>query len=391
MTLDSGGTVRPLIVRGWLWSADSQAFLAQRGLRRVDAVAGQVVCRTANGVEAPSDGVKSAADGSDGAVAAGAVATAPGADMPTVVVVHALTGDMTVGGDGGWWAPLVGPGKAIDPTRHRVLCFNNLGSCYGTSGPADDGFPGGPINTWDQSRVLLRALDALGIERVALLTGGSLGAMVTLALAALAPERVERIAPIAGCLAASSWIIGFNHVQRRAIELSPGGTDGLALARQIAMLTYRAEAGLDQRQGRQLAVDGAGRSYRMQTYLDYQGDKLVDRFVRETYLAMMDAMDHHDVHRPPVARGDGEAWSWINGESGIDRISANCFAIGIDTDQLFLPVHSEAIAAALSSRGRVAEVGMIRSPHGHDAFLIEWDQLDGFLRRALALPPGKTS
>ena len=366
LTLDHGAVVTPVVVRGWMWAADARAFLAERGLFEVSAPAGEV--------RAPN-------------TEAEAPCTVPDeSGRPTVLVIHALTGDAQAGGQAGWWSEVIGPGRPFDPNTHRILCFNNLGSCYGTSGPGQSGFPPGPVTTWDQGRVILRALDALGIDRVALATGGSLGGMITLSLAALAPQRFERIAPVAGCAAASAWIIGFNHVQRRAIEQARTPGEGLALARQIAMLTYRAEAGLNLRQGRRPAAEGAAASYRMQTYLDYQGRKLVDRFEMQTYLAMMDAMDHHDIGRPPRRRDDGENWTWPTGMVGLGRIEASCLAIGIDTDQLFLPVHSVTVADALRARGLVADSAIITSPHGHDAFLIEWDQLDGLLRRALSLP-----
>ena len=366
LTMEHGGAVSPLVVRGWMWSADGQDFLRQRNLVPVDGHPGQVIRRSASAQ--PASVIKA------------------GDDRPTILAIHALTGDPHVGGEQGWWAPLIGPGRVFDPHRYRILCFNNLGSCYGTSGPADDGFPSGPVTTWDQARTLLRALDALGIEKVALATGGSLGGMVTLALAALAPDRVERIAPIAACAAASAWIIGFNHVQRVAIGLTSGRGEGLALARQIAMLTYRAEPGLDVRQGRQLA-DGPS-TYRMQTYLDYQGRKLVGRFETGTYLAMMDAMDHHDLARRPRQRDSGESWAWLDNTPGLDRIRSSCIAVGIDTDQLFFPVHASSIANALTSQGVVAEAATLQSLHGHDAFLIEWDQLERILERALKIPAG---
>ncbi|MEM7676536.1 MAG: alpha/beta fold hydrolase, partial [Myxococcota bacterium] len=308
---------------------------------------------------------------------------------PTVLVVHALTGDARAGGPSGWWSPLIGPGRAFDPTLVRILCFNNLGSCYGTSGPTDPEFPSGPVTTWDQSRALLRALDRLGLSRIALVTGGSLGGMITVSLACLAPERFERMVPVAACKAASSWIIGFNHVQRRALELAGDTAAGMAVARQIAMLSYRAEPGLDQRQGRQRTASKLDAPFKMQTYLDYQGSKFIDRFEPSAYLTMMAAMDSHDVERKPAHRDPDESWSWSTEGASMMRIRANCIAIGIDTDQLFFPVHSETIARELAECGRIAEYAIVHSRHGHDAFLIEWDQLDRIMRRALAMPAGR--
>lgn len=331
LTTERGGQVSSLVVRGWMWASDGPAFLRRRGLVPREALPGQY-----------EQVVRRAADAPSARPPADSLRTARGRDLPTILIVHALTGHAGAGGPGGWWEPVIGVGNVFDPTVHRVLCFNNLGSCYGTSGPADDGYTAGPLTTWDQARVILRALDALAIERVELATGGSLGGMITLSLAALTPARFRRIVPIAACAAASSWIIGFNHVQRRAIESSPNL--GLSLARQIAMLSYRAEAGLDLRQGRRPADPGSTGAYRMQTYLDYQGTKLVNRFEVGTYLAMMDAMDNHDLTAVPQQRDEGERWSWPDSTSGLSRITASCMSIGIDTDQLFLPVHSQAVA-----------------------------------------------
>lgn len=330
------------------------------------------------------------------------------ADGPVVLVVHALTGDAQAGGEGGWWAPVIGPGRAIDTQRHRVVCVNNLGSCYGSSTPRDEGFPlrseqrrpavavgkghfqdpdhelPAVVTPWDQARAILMALDALEIHAVELVAGGSLGACITLCLAALDPPRFKRMAPIAGCLAASPWIISLNHTARQAILADPGWPEdparGLALARQLAMISYRAEPGMAQRAGRAMTHDGwhPRDGYRIQTWLEHQGQKLVARFDAQAYICQLNAMDHHDVHRPqPGLPGDPFA-----------RITASCLAVGIDTDALYLPVHGRHTVDALCAQGVHAEYGEITSAFGHDAFLIEWDQLSALLRRALALPPG---
>jgi homoserine O-acetyltransferase len=339
-------------------------------------------------------------------------------DVPTVLCIHALTGDARVGGPGGWWEPLVGPGRALDPDHVRVLCFNNLGSCYGSSGPRDEGFPSwavqgasslvpaaalsgrrldprhwpAALTSWDLARSILMALDALGIERVALATGGSLGGMVALCLAALAPQRFERILPIAATESASAWLIGFNHVARQALLLEPDFPEcdgrGLELARQVALLTYRAEPGLHERQGRAQGGEEPGwspaRPYRVQTYLEHQGRKLRRRFDGQAYLTQIDAMDHHDLARPPrgFAPAGPEGF-------GLPRITASALVVSIDSDQLYFPKQSQRLAGMLRAQGCFVEEAMLRSAHGHDAFLIEWEQLDGILRHALALPtPG---
>jgi homoserine O-acetyltransferase len=384
--LEAGGTVAPHLVRGWWWgpASDVPVLAARTRLATSEAMqrtAGRVVRRSSRELEDVPG------------LAAGTRSPGLDASVPTILVVHALTGDMRVGGPGGWWEPLVGAGRALDPTTGRILCFNNLGSCYGTSGPADEGFPtlAGPpllpaaLTTWDQARSILMALDALGVDRVQLATGGSLGAMIVLCLAALAPERFERIAPIAGSETASAWVIGWNHVARQALLLDPNYPDaphrGLEIARQLAMLTYRAEPGLDERQGRAM-VGGPGwvppALYRIETYLEHQGQKLRDRFHALAYLAQLGAMNHHDLGREP---GSGRT----NGAWGHDRIRARTLAVSIDTDQLYLPEQTRRLSVRLRERTLSVEEVTINSPHGHDAFLIEWEQVDAILRRALVI------
>ncbi len=181
----------------------------------------------------------------------------------TILLVHALTGDARAGGEDGWWGPLIGPGRPLDPNRVRILCFNNWGSNYGSTGPLDAKWPPGTrLTTGDQARALLQALDVLGIDSLDLAAGGSLGGMIVLSLAIQAPARVAQIMPIASAACASSWVIGFNHVARQVIALDPGFshevTRGLQIARQLAMLTYRAGAGLKLANGRDRAVKTRG-------------------------------------------------------------------------------------------------------------------------------------
>jgi homoserine O-acetyltransferase len=305
------------------------------------------------------------------------------ARFPVILVVHALTGDMVAGGEGGWWAPLFAPGAALDAARAHVLCFNNLGGCYGSAGPLEDDFPDRDaprLSTWDQARAILAALDALGVEQVALAAGGSLGGMIALALATLAPARFARVAPLAAAAAASPWVVGLNHVQRALVarDLDARGPDdgeaptGLELARRLAMLSYRAEPGLELTQGRRRAADGR---FAIETYLEHQGRKLARRFDPRAYLAQLAAMDSHDVERAP--RGFTGTWR------GLERVEATVVAAGVDTDLLFFPSHATALAARIPG----ATARTITSPHGHDAFLIELDQVDAILREALARAP----
>ncbi len=427
ITLEGGAQIAHHVVRGWHWGPKEDApVLRDRGIPPGADDNQRLVQRSGSELAAM-------------ARRAPRVSERLSPDIPTVVVVHALTGDACAGGPGGWWEPLIGPGRVFDPARMRVLCFNLLGGCYGTSGPADGSFPrlsddhypaelsptrGGfavpavdlpaTVTTWDQARSVLLALDALGVSRVALLTGGSLGGMVALALAALDPERFDRLVPIAACAAASSWILAWNHVGRQAILADPGFPDdvgrGLELARQVATITYRAERGLDHAQGRRQGSDESGdwssrARYHVQTYLEHQGQKLRARFDARSYLTLIGAMDHHDLSRRPPPPEGVESWpakvdpppAAFNGpvlqpaESpptswGLDRIRATTLAIGIDTDALYLPAHTDDLVRALVARRVPARAVTIASPHGHDAFLTEWDQLATHLAAALALP-----
>jgi homoserine O-acetyltransferase/O-succinyltransferase len=305
---------------------------------------------------------------------------APRQDVPTVLLVHALTGSAQAGGAGGWWDPLIGPGRALDPAHYRILCFNNLGSCYGSSGPGVEGFPTEPnleLTSLDIAQAILLGLDRLGIARVHLTTGGSLGGMLTLTLAALAPDRFERVLPLATSVSASAWVVGWNHVARQILRLDPGYphqvTRGLEIARQLAMLTYRAEPGLDARQPRPAAGGQSG--YPVQSYLEHQGKKLRTRFAAQAYELQLAAMDHHDLLQP-LPGGTQPA---------INAVKASALVVDVDTDQLFTPAQAELLAKHLGQAGARVERATLRSIHGHDAFLIEWPTLGPILTRALHL------
>lgn len=401
ITLEAGATVAPHIVRGWSWGPEGEA--PRVGTPVADVSTWHVVERS----RADLDAIAQSNRG-------GRLRR----DVPTVLVVHALTGDARAGGPSGWWAPLIGPGAPLDPEERRIVCFNLLGSCYGTSGPCDEGFPRrvddtrfassppldrgyrqvpedelpATVTTWDQARSILMALDAIGVDRVELVTGGSLGGMIALALAALAPDRFDRVAPIAATDSASPWILAFNHVARQIVLADPGwpgdAMRGLELARQLAMITYRSEHGFDQTQGRRMALaEGPPWSsrapYRIQTYLEHQGQKLRSRFDARAYLCLLGAMDHHDLARPPppFAPGAANSGSW-----GLSRIHASMLGVNVNTDQLYLPGQTDRWTAALMARGLPVETATLFGLHGHDSFLIEWDQLRPLIASALSLP-----
>jgi homoserine O-acetyltransferase len=282
-------------------------------------------------------------------------------DGPTsrsaVLVVHALTGSADAIDD--WWEPLIGPGRALDTGERQVVCMNLLGSCYGTTGPREvPEFP--PITSRDIARVQWAGLDALGIERLDLVVGGSLGGMVALEVALERPESVERAMPIAAPAVIGNLAAGWNHIQLRLLELDPHR--GLELARQLAMTTYRSETDFDTRAG-------------IGSYLEHQGIKLRQRFHAGSYSALVGAMNAHDIGRDRggVARAFGLL---ADAQVAVD-------GVGIEGDILYGPRQVRALVDAALAAGVDATYRQIASDKGHDAFLVEWDQLTEILGDAL--------
>ena len=309
----------------------------------------------------------------------------PGPDeAPQVLVVHALTGSADAAGD--WWAPLIGSGRALDTTRVGVLCANLLGGCYGTTGPTSPdpatGTPYGTafpaVSTRDQARAQWALLDALGIRRLALVTGGSLGGMVALEVALERPEAVGSVLPMAAPAATGALAVAWNGIQLELVRRL--GADGLDLARRLAMTTYRSEADFEHRFGRATEPDGTPS---ITSYLAYQGRKLVARFDPETYRVLVGAMDRHDA---AAGRGGLGAALARLADHGV-RVTG----LGIDGDILYGPAQVRALTEAAAAEGARARYLELRSTKGHDAFLVEWDQLadvvGDVLAETLALRP----
>jgi len=302
----------------------------------------------------------------------------PGPDeAPQVLVVHALTGSADAAGD--WWAPLIGPGRALDTTRVGVICVNLLGGCYGTTGPTSqdpatgqpygEAFP--PVSTRDQARAQWALLDALGIGRLALVAGGSLGGMVALEVALERPGAVGSVLPIAAPAATGALAIAWNGIQLELVRRL--GPDGLDLARRLAMTTYRSEPDFEHRFGRATEPDGTPS---ITSYLAYQGRKLVARFDPETYRVLVGAMDRHDAG---AGRGGlGAAFARL-ADHGV-RVTG----LGIEGDILYGPAQVRALTAAAAAEGAHARYVELRSTKGHDAFLVEWDQLTEVVGDVLA-------
>lgn len=288
-----------------------------------------------------------------------------------VLVCHAFTGSADVDQ---WWEPLLGPGRCLDPTQDFVICSNILGSCYGTTGPTSINpltqAPYGPefpaITIRDMVHLQAKLLTALGIRQLRLVIGGSLGGMQVLEWAVLYPELVKAIVPIAVSGQHSAWCIGLHEAQRQAIYADPHWQNGsytqipargLAVARMIAMNTYRSWDSFQMRYGRTYQAN----DFRIANYLNYQGEKFVERFDANCYITLTQAMDRHDLTRP------GKSYTQV-----LQSIPHPTLIIGIDTDILYPPNEQEELAELIPN----AQLHWLNSPHGHDAFLINMTELN---------------
>jgi len=294
-----------------------------------------------------------------------------------IVVCHALTGSADADL---WWGDLIGPGKALDPERDFIICSNVLGSCYGTTGPtapaprsdAQWGADFPEVTVRDIVEVQRRLLDTLGVKRIRLVIGGSLGGMQALEWSLL-DDRVEAAVVIAASARHSAWCIAQSEAQRAAIAADlrwcGGRYDpkrppdaGLAAARMMAMCSYRSPASFENRFGR--AADG-GAGFRVSSWLTHHGGQLVARFDANSYVCLTRAMDRHDVGR---------------GRGGVARslgsVQTPTLVVSIDSDGLYPPVEQQELARLIPD----AELHTLRSQHGHDGFLIETDQLEHRVR-----------
>ncbi len=325
-----------------------------------------------------------------------------------ILICHALTGSAHAAGIGhfppsilekapllkqasqnkpGWWDALIGPGKLFDTERYYVVCANIIGSCYGSTGPTalnpENGRHYGPdfpqMTVRDMVQAQQRLIRYLSIEQLRLVIGGSLGGMQALEWAVMYPQMVRAIAPIATAVRHSDWCIGFDHAARTAITNDPAYHDGyyetqprngLALARQISMISYRSDISFNKRFHYERLYDSDHRfdfdnPFQVQRYLDYQGEKLVNRFDANAFIKITRAMDLHDLSYNRGAMNDVLA-----------SIKANSLCISIDSDILYPEHEQKAIASAIPN----ADYRRIRSINGHDAFLIEFEQMTDIIK-----------
>lgn len=323
-----------------------------------------------------------------------------------ILLCHAWTGDAHAAGpagrghiEPGWWDGMVGPGKPIDTDRYFVVCANVLGGCQGSTGPASphpaDGEPYGSrfpvITIRDMVRAQARLGEHLGIGQWLSVIGGSMGGMQALEWAVMYPRRVRSLVAVATCLQATAQQIAWGAIGRRSIRLDPrwrggdyydaepgdGPAEGLAIARMVAQVTFRSDNVFTDRFGRDFSgraesgdILGLWQQFEVERYLEHHGHKIVRRFDANSYLAIGKAMDLHDV-----ARGRGSL------ERAVARIQMPTMAVGIWSDMLYPSYQQRQIHEAVAANGVPSEYVEIDSPHGHDAFLIDGDQIAGTLER----------
>lgn len=311
-----------------------------------------------------------------------------------VLVCHALNASHHVAGiylkeDGsksvGWWDNMVGPGKPLDTDRFFVIGVNNLGSCFGSTGPMHvnpatgkpygASFPVVTVEDWVHAQA--RLADALGIRQFAAVMGGSLGGMQALAWSLLYPDRLRHCMVIASTPKLSAQNIAFNDVARQAILTDPdfhGGDyyahgvvprNGLRVARMVGHITYLSDDDMAEKFGRELRSGeyqfGYGIDFEIESYLRYQGDKFSEYFDANTYLLITKALDYFD----PAAAFGGDLTEALAGAR------AQFLLVSFSTDWRFAPARSREIVQALVNNRRHVTYAEIDAPHGHDAFLLE--------------------
>ena len=320
-----------------------------------------------------------------------------------ILVCHALNASHHVAGvyegqdkSEGWWDNMIGPGKAVDTNRFFVIGVNNLGSCFGSTGPMhlnpDTGkvygadFPVMTVEDWVNAQA--RLLDRLGIQQLAAVLGGSLGGMQALSWTLQHPRRMRHAVVVASAPCLSAENIAFNEVARRAIVTDPdfhGGhfyehgavpKRGLRIARMIGHITYLSDDVMNQKFGRQLR-EGMELKYstqdvefQIESYLRYQGDKFSDYFDANTYLLITRALDYFDPAKP---FGNDLTQALVQAQ-------AKFLLVSFTTDWRFAPARSREMVKALLDNRRTVSYAEIDAPHGHDAFLLDDPRYMGVMR-----------
>lgn len=322
-----------------------------------------------------------------------------------VLIVHAFSGDAHAAGyhpgarHPGWWDNMVGPGKTFDTHRYFVICSNVLGGCQGTTGPGsihpDTGrpyalsFPVVTIN--DMVKVQKRLIDHLGIERLLSVAGGSMGGMQALEWAVTYPESVTTAIVLASTSRLTAQGIAFDAVGRNAIMSDPRWKNGdyydheppvrgLSIARMLGHITYLSDESMGMKFGRKLQerrhfeFDFADQ-FAVESYLEYQGDKFVDRFDANSYIYLTKAMDYYDI---------SDRFDSL--EAAFSQGASKYLVISFTSDWLYPPYQSKEMVFAMMKAGKDVSYAELSSPYGHDSFLLETERqgeiIAGFLEAA---------
>lgn len=310
----------------------------------------------------------------------------------TVLVCHALTGDQLAAGTDtvpGWWSGLLQPGGYIDTDRYQIITFNVLGGCNGTTSPLTINpvtgeryaavFPA--ITIRDMVSVQRLALQKLGISHLRAVIGGSLGGMQVLEWGVMYPDFMDVLVPLAATPYVSDYAIAYNHLAKTAIISDPNWNNGnytaaklpaagLGLARMVGMLTYRSDHQYNER-FRRAASKRADAAYEVESYLNYQGEKLVNRFDANCYVTLLEAMNSHDI-----GRGRG---GW---QSAAQSIKALVLTFGFSRDLLFPPEEIARFSAEVPGARHID----VTTIYGHDGFLLEFEKWGHHIREVLQQP-----
>ena len=323
-----------------------------------------------------------------------------------ILINHALTGDAHVCGKHspadpkpGWWDTMIGPGKGIDTNKYFVICSNVLGGCYGTTGPLSiDPDTGKPYNmsfpvitVADMVRAQKALIDHLGIKKLLAVVGGSMGGMQVLEWAVSYPDMMKCVIPIATTSRMSAQGIAFDWIGREAIQSDPqwhkgdykessaNPGRGLAVARMIAHITYLSDESMTRKFGRNLQDKASysfdfAHDFAVESYLEYQGKKFVERFDANSYCYITRATDYFDL----TAHANGDL------VKALEKVTADFLVVSFSSDWLFPPADSHELVRALLRNRKKVSYSNVQSGYGHDAFLLEVDTLGRMIKDFLA-------
>ena len=322
-----------------------------------------------------------------------------------IVVTHALTGSHhaagTYEGDNkpGWWDGLIGPGKAVDTDRFFVICTNVIGSCFGSTGPMSLRYPYNDpyrykfpvITILDMVKAQRILFDRLGIHQVHAIIGGSMGGMQALAFGVFFPNFAKKIIAMATTAATQPWAIAFNKVAQEAILKDPdfkngyydpetireNGLSGMAIGRMAGHISFLSHQSMERKFGREYRRnDGLFElfgKFQIESYLEYNGYNFTKWFDPLSYLYITKAINIYDLSR-----------GFDSMEEALSKINAELYLVSFEKDLLFLPSEMESIYTAMASQGKTnVDYFPVPSDYGHDAFLVEIDKIENYVREAL--------